>query len=373
MMQRARLHLSVWLLVLILAGAAFATVASEPAAVVVQVGGTVEVQRAGQAASIPTAVGMRLVPGDRVLIRTGGRAVLLHHTGRMETISQSTTIPAPQGQQSSELFAQTVSTLAQVAATDARTQPNRQGMIRPIAGTPVGIAPRNEIALLQDRPTFAWFQVPGARGYTIQIPPVGGRPVRYQTGPDTIWTLPDSEPSLAAGTVYEGTVAAVGGGRLAEVNRFRIATEEERELLAAALRALAAGGLDPQNEGLLLAAVLLPRRRGLLRGRGCAEPSPGKRWPGWAGSLSVAGEGIRRAGRPGWRRPSLRARQAGEWFLEPHTYPQASRDWTAQSADTPHRQQGQHGGDRGFLRTPPLEGTSGSEFDYQVRAATILR
>ena len=241
------------LLSLVLLSAALIWHNADPVAIVVQVNGQVQVQRVGQSAPAPAAIGMRLMAGDRVVVPTGGRAVLLHQTGRMETAVQSIVVPTPPpGRAPSGLFAQTVKTLAQVATTDARSQPNRQGMIRPIAGAAVGIAPRNDLHVLQSRPTITWFRVPEASGYVIQVHPVGGKPIRYTTGPDTMWALPASEPALADETTYEWRVAALPSGRPSAPQRFRTASAEQRAMVSRAIEQLS-------NAGEMAQAGALPR------------------------------------------------------------------------------------------------------------------
>src|SRR5512146_2997427 len=124
-MRKGIVKLGFALLVLLLP--AFAYWSAEPSAVVVQVSGAVQVQRAGQAA-VPAAVGLSLMPGDKVILAGGAKAVVLYKTGKMQTTSQSFTVEDAQRDKPGGLFSQTVTTLAQVATTNARTQPNRQGM-----------------------------------------------------------------------------------------------------------------------------------------------------------------------------------------------------------------------------------------------------
>jgi hypothetical protein len=254
------------------AGAAPAHAAGDdPAAVLVQVAGEVRVQRAGQASDFAGTVGLHLLDGDRIAVGPGGRAVVLYSTGRMETATASLVIQRPAGTQSSPLFASTVRTLVEVATTDARSQPNRQGMIRPVAGEPVAIAPRNRVTLLDPRPTFAWFAVAGIDEYLVQLRrsdgvcgdatlPPASRPAhclprRFAAGRDTTWTLPDSEPPLVPGASYEWVVGARGIGRVGTAMQFRIIDPDAYASLAAALHAITDGGLDPAGDGAFLAAV----------------------------------------------------------------------------------------------------------------------
>jgi len=242
--------------------------AAEPVAVIVQVTGRVTVQRAA-GGSAPVTVGMRLEPGDKLVPSGGGTAVLLFKTGKKETVKEQREIMPVTEAEQTNLFNRSVGTLTRVASTDAAQNPNRQGMIRPIAGSAVPIAPRNEIAVRSERPTFSWFSIPGSTGYMVQLRRIDGpcapgvadrpqscRPVRFRAGRDTAWTMPAAEPGLERGATYAWTVASQGGGRPAPEQKFRIASQEEETKLAAALADLRAAGLDPETDGLLVSALL---------------------------------------------------------------------------------------------------------------------
>lgn len=244
-----------------------AVIAADPVAVVVKVAGQVSVQRVA-GGSAPAAVGMRLEPGDKLLPSAGGQAVLLFRTGRKVTATAAMQIEAVKEVEQSGLFNRSVGTLTRVASTDAAQNPNRQGMIRPIAGSAVPIAPRNQITLRGDHPTFAWFALPGAGEYVIQVRRVDGpcapgvaerpqtcKPSRFSAGADTTWTLPAGEPGLAPGGIYAWTVAPAKGGRPAPEQRFRIVAAEEEARLKAATADLVAAGLDPETDGLFLTAL----------------------------------------------------------------------------------------------------------------------
>lgn len=236
----------------------------EAVAVVVQAAGEVLVERSGGAREA-AGTGTRLSDGDHLWLADGARAVLLYGSGRTRAIEASLAVEAEGTSEEAGvgLFRKTVATLGQVARADARARPNRQGMIRPIPGAAVAIAPRNGVTVRAERPTFSWFAVPEATSYTLQLRPEGGAPVRFDAGADTVWTLAEELPPLAPGTTYMWTVAADPRGRPALLQSFRVATAEEQAEVDAALAALAAAGLDPEAEGLLVAAVVL-REAGFL-------------------------------------------------------------------------------------------------------------
>jgi hypothetical protein len=243
--------------VIILATAAFTYWRAEPSAVVVQISGAVQVQRTGSA-PLKATVGLSLLPGDKVIVGNSSKAVLLYKTGRMQTTSESVTIEDAQREKPGGLFNQTVTTLVQVATTNARTQPNRQGMIRPIQGEPAPIAPRNNIKVADLHPTFTWFKLADVPGYTLQlrrVDPLPSKPERFTTGSDTAWVYPGSATPLIPGATYEWTVAGSNGGRPATVQRFRVMTSDDFSRVAETLKELTTAGIDPLGDGLFLSAL----------------------------------------------------------------------------------------------------------------------
>ena len=253
------------LVVVAMSAAAFTHYSADPAAVVVQINGAVTIQRAGQTAAAPATIGASLMAGDKVVVGSGAKAVLLYKTGKMVPATSTVTIEDAQRDKPGGLFNQTVTTLAQVATTNARSQPNRQGMIRPIAGEPTPIAPRNLVKVADLHPTFSWNKVDGATGYTVQIrrlEPFAGKPERFQAGSATSWTYPADATPLIPGGVYEWTVAS-SGGRPASVQRFRVVNAEDFSKIATTLAELTAAGIDPLGDGLFL-TTLAYRDAGLM-------------------------------------------------------------------------------------------------------------
>lgn len=246
------------LVLIMLATAAFLRWNAEPSAVVVQIMGGVQVQRGGQGAAVPAAVGLSLMPGDKVVVGSGAKAVLLYKTGKMQPVTATTTIADAQRDKPGGLFSQTVTTLTQVATTNARTQPNRQGMIRPIPGEPAPIAPRNGVKVADLHPSLVWYSVPDAKAYTVQVrrvDPMPSRPERYDAGADTTWTYPATATPLMPGATYEWTVAASAGGRPATVQRFRIAGGADFARISDTVNELVGAGIDPLGDGLFLTAL----------------------------------------------------------------------------------------------------------------------
>lgn len=239
------------------AGVAYAAIPADPVALLVKFQGDVSVQRADTEEAVAGQVGMPLVPGDQVLVGDSSEAVVLYKTGRLVKAAANVTIEEVEAAEASSLFANTMRTLGQVATTDARTQPNRQGMIRPIAGAPVPIAPRNQIKVLDVRPTFTWFRVDGTAEYMVQLQRVGPdspAPVRFRVGSDTTWTLPRSEPPLVPGATYVWTVGSPVG-RVAEPRRFVVASSDDIAAIQETMNGLIEAGIDPATDGLFLTAL----------------------------------------------------------------------------------------------------------------------
>ena len=239
------------LMVLVVAAVRF----EEPAAMVVQKAGTVSLQRANR--TLPVAVGTALEAGDRLAVATGGKVVIMYRTGKMETVTASMTIQTRQSEQVGNLYRQTLQTVVQVATSDAGRQANRQGMIRPVGGMPNPIAPRNEIRLMDVRPTFTWFSVGSDARYTVQLIRTdlpGAQPRRFEAGADTVWAYPASEPALVPGASYQWTVAT-SEGRPAAPQKFRVISPAELTGLTEMLASVAENGLDPMSDGLFLAAL----------------------------------------------------------------------------------------------------------------------
>lgn len=226
-----------------------------PVALVVRVQGEVRIERAGGPAA-GAAAGDELRAGDVVAPAPGSRAILITRGGTQQVVTERTVVEEPRGGASSDLFARAVSTLARAAAVDATTG-GRQGMVRPVPGQTALIAPRNALAVATRRPTFVWTATPGQRYDIMLRRSDGGRPVVYEAGTDTTWTLPADAPDLEAGARYQWTVF-VGGrerGRAVTGTEFRVIGLEEAVELEDYLDEIAVFGLDPRGDGLLLTLV----------------------------------------------------------------------------------------------------------------------
>lgn len=234
---------------LVLALPVMAAAQDGPAAVVVKVTGTVQIQ-SGDGAPAPATVGTRLAVGDQVIPGSGAEATVLSRAGQKQVLTEATTIAAPDNVDRGDMATRTLGVLAQAATSNARSVPNRQGMIRPIPGEPTPLTPRNGIRTLNTRPTLTWAAVEGATEYTVQIRRTGQAPMRFQSS-DTVFALPQD---LEAGQTYYWTVAA--GRRAAREDSVVIASNDERELVHASMEAIAELGFDPQDDGQLLALIV---------------------------------------------------------------------------------------------------------------------
>jgi hypothetical protein len=85
----------------------------------------------------------------------------------------------------------------------------------------------------------------------------GGRPLIYEVGPDTVWTLPEDAPELEAGATYAWTVFVGGrkGGRPLPQQQFRVITLIESVEMEDYLEEISVFGLDPMGDGLFLTVV----------------------------------------------------------------------------------------------------------------------
>ena len=245
-----------------LLGAGGRTLQDTPVALVARVQGTVQVQ-IGDGGPQPAAVGTRLSAGDQILPEAESQAIVVYQTGASRVVTSNTIIQAPSGSTENNLFSRTVQVLAQAATSDARSQPNRQGMIRPVPGAPEIISPRNLIKVLGPRPTFSWHPAEAIAAYIVQIRSEGSPPVRYEVGSVTSWTLPASEPGLTPGVVYWWTVGPTGRGRPSREMKFQVLSNEEHDAVNEQLGILVGAGLDPAGDGAFLATVVY-REAGLL-------------------------------------------------------------------------------------------------------------
>lgn len=227
----------------------------DPAALIVRVRGDVEVIH-GDAPPTPASVGERMFAGDAVVPADGASAVLITSGGAQQVVTERTTVAEPRASAATDIFARAVQTLTQAANTSTSTG-GRQGMIRPIPGQTALLAPRNDLTVASGRPTFRWTATPGRR-YDLMLRRVqGGRPMLFEVGTDTTWTLPDDLDDLDAGAEYQWTVFVGGrrGGRAMQPQNFRVIGLAESVELADYLDQIAVFGLDPRSDGLFLTVV----------------------------------------------------------------------------------------------------------------------
>ena len=228
-----------------------------PAALIIRVQGDVQIRQGG-AAPGPATAGARLSVGDEVLPGTGARATLIVPSGATQQITEATTVRAPQGGTTGDLFQRAMATLAQAASTDA-TAGGRQGMIRPIPGQTALVLPRNGLTINSDRPTFVWTASEG-QIYELMLRKVdGGRPEIFEIGTDTTWTYPDDLEPLEFGATYSWTIFVGGrrGGRTLPQQEFRVIDIVAFAELTSFMDEIQLLGLDPMDDGLFLTVVAL--------------------------------------------------------------------------------------------------------------------
>jgi hypothetical protein len=187
-------------------------------------------------------------------VAPGSRAVLLFNNGRLVTATTPLTVAAVGGAGASEVHDRAARTLA--SAQRLERPQDAGGVGRPPPAVAYPLAPGFGSAVLAQRPTFSWQLQEGSERYLIQIrPAAGGAPVRFQVAEAGSWTLPGTAAPLERGGEYLWTVVALPGGRIAGEARFRVMDGDDVAAVAAFHAALAEAGVDPQGEGLLVAAM----------------------------------------------------------------------------------------------------------------------
>jgi tetratricopeptide (TPR) repeat protein len=228
---------------------------SAPAALVIRVQGDVDVTH-GEEPAAPATVGEQMFVGDGVIPDDGSRAILVTRAGAQQVVTERTTVAEPRAGGNPDIFERALATLAQAASTDASAG-GRQGMIRPIPGQTSLVSPRNELTVATERPRFTWTATPG-QTYDLMLRRIeGGRPMLFEVGTDTTWTLPDEVADLDPGASYQWTVFVGGrqGGRAMQPQNFRVIGLEESVDLADYMDEIAVFGLDPMGDGLFLTVV----------------------------------------------------------------------------------------------------------------------
>lgn len=232
-----------------------AALQDDAAALIVRIQGDVRVVH-GDEPPAPASVGEQMFVGDAVVPAPGSSAILITRGGAQQVVTERTTVTETRAGAATAIFDRAVATLAQAATTNTSVG-GRQGMIRPIPGQTALVGPRNDLTVASRRPTFHWTATPG-QSYDLMLRRVqGGRPMLFEVGNDTTWTLPEDMADLDPGAEYQWTVFVGGrqGGRAMQPQNFRVIGLEESVELADYLDQIAVFGLDPQSDGLFLTVV----------------------------------------------------------------------------------------------------------------------
>ena len=187
-------------------------------------------------------------------VARGSRAVLLFNNGRLVTATTTLTVAPVGGAGAAEVHDRAARAMA---AAERLERPKESGGVgRPPPAVAYPLAPGFGSAVLAQHPTFAWQLQEGTERYLVQIrPAAGGAPIRFQVAEAGSWTLPDTAPPLQRGGAYLWTVVALPGGRIAGEARFRVMDAADVAAVAAFHAALDEAGVDPQGDGLLIAAM----------------------------------------------------------------------------------------------------------------------
>lgn len=227
--------------------------AQAASALVSQIRGDVKVRKEGEEAEHPARVGLRLAQGDAVNVARGSRAILLFSNGRLVTATTPLVVAPVGGAGAAEIYDRAARTLASAAGAE---RPRSDGAIgRPPPAGAYPLRPAFGSATVDVRPEFSWQGQDGAERYVLQIRPVaGGRPLRFEVAGSGPWALPDSV-SLERGAEYAWTVVPMPGGRMAGEERFRVLSAEDAGALEGFFAMLGEAGVDPEGDGLLVAAM----------------------------------------------------------------------------------------------------------------------
>lgn len=237
---------------LVVFGAGPLAAQDDPVAFVVRLEGAVQVH-AGADAPAPATIGQRLFVGDQIVPAAGARAFLVLSSGAQQLVTRATTVSAPAGGASSDLFARAMSALAYAASSDARERGGRIAAIRPITGETAIVEP-DSMGVVTTRPRLLWTATAGAERYYVLMQRVPDGALREFETPDTSVALPDNVPDLVHGSVYSLSVDPRPSGRLVSTG-FRVIGVVAEVDLGRRLERIAALGLDQAGTSLLSAAV----------------------------------------------------------------------------------------------------------------------
>lgn len=199
-------------LMLLLVGIAFA---GEPAGVLVEVKGQVQVRRAHTARWRPARVNTPLYAGDTVRVGHDSSAAIWFPDGTLRRLSAGARWTVRHAaERRSSMWHEVWASLLQrfrPASEKSLTVVAAARTASPKGGTgPVALSPRNS-RVLSDHPEFDWQPVPGAQGYRVTVGFFDAAPTTWETVvARPPFRYPDDAPPLVPGKVYVWRVEAIG-------------------------------------------------------------------------------------------------------------------------------------------------------------------
>jgi len=199
------------------------------------------------------AVGALLSEGEIAGSPGTTRLTLLLHDGSVVEAEPGYEVPPP-GEEAAPAFRVT---RAHLLAPDPEAPVGDRHELRRDPGErgPIPVRPAGGHQVRSLTPRMVWHAVEGAEGYRLQLTVSDEGVLTLEAGADTVYTIP-AEAALVPGARFEWVVTAMPGDVMGPPATFSIASRELLDEVAEVLGRLRAMGLDPEEDGLLVAAAL---------------------------------------------------------------------------------------------------------------------
>lgn len=237
---------------------------TEPAGVLVEAQGQVQIRRARTARWFAARVNMPLYSGDTVRVGHDSHAAIWFPDGTLRRLKAGARWTVQKQNKQRPCMWQELwvslrhrfrptpeKSLTAVAAARTWLKTNKAGLI--------ALAPRNS-RVLDSRPQFDWQPVPGAQGYRITIGFFDAAPATWETiVKSPPFRYPSDAPTLTPGKVYLWKVEAIGatGGDSAW---FTVVPPAEARDICFTLQRLRQQGINPSAYAVMAASFLRSRQ-----------------------------------------------------------------------------------------------------------------
>jgi len=203
----------------------------------------------------PPPVGRFLHEGEEVLVPEDGRLLVLLRDGRTQEFRDHASPPEIETGEVDPLFRLLRALLREEGAgSDPGAEAPDPGVVPDPSEFAAPLRPIGGRTVRSLTPTLIW-RGEEASEYRIHLWSPDGSVVTLVAGPDSIGTVP-SDRALSPGTRYEWAVEPIPGERVGARGRFQVASREVLDGVAAELGQLRNRGLEPEEDGLLIAAAL---------------------------------------------------------------------------------------------------------------------